>query len=38
LNVLSEETQRLETIYKGKIEAFKELKQSLLDQAFTGKL
>ena len=38
LNDLQEETQRLETIYKRKIEALKELKQSILQKAFTGEL
>ncbi|MEA5535266.1 restriction endonuclease subunit S [Crocosphaera sp. XPORK-15E] len=38
LDNLREETQRLETIYKRKIEALKELKQSILQKAFTGKL
>ena len=31
-------TQRLESIYKRKIEALKELKQSILQKAFTGEL
>jgi type I restriction enzyme S subunit len=35
---LSEETQRLETIYQQKLAALDELKKSLLHQAFTGKL
>jgi type I restriction enzyme S subunit len=38
INELKEETQRLETIYKRKIEALKELKQSILQKAFTGEL
>ncbi len=38
INNLKEETQRLETIYKRKIEALKELKQSILQKAFTGEL
>ncbi len=38
LNVLTEETQRLKTIYRQKIAALKELKQSILQKAFTGKL
>ena len=38
LNQLSLETQRLETIYKQKLTALKELKQSILQKAFTGKL
>jgi len=36
-NILSE-TQRLETIYKQKLTALKELKQSILQKAFTGEL
>jgi type I restriction enzyme S subunit len=35
---LSEETQRLETIYQRKLAALAELKKSLLHQAFTGEL
>ena len=38
LNDLTEETQRLETIYKQKLDALEELKKSLLHQAFTGAL
>ena len=38
LDDLSEETQRLESIYLQKITALDELKKSLLHQAFTGKL
>ncbi len=33
-----EETQYLETIYKRKIESLQELKQSILQKAFTGEL
>lgn len=32
------ETQRLESIYQRKLEALKELKQSILEKAFTGEL
>ena len=35
---LSEETQRLESIYQQKLAALEELKKSLLHQAFTGAL
>lgn len=35
---LSSETQRLETIYRQKIAALNELKQSILQKAFTGEL
>ena len=38
LDFLSTETQRLETIYRQKIAALKELKQSILQKAFTGEL
>ena len=38
LDVLSEETQRLESIYQQKLNALEELKKSLLHQAFTGAL
>jgi restriction endonuclease S subunit len=38
LEVLTSETQRLETIYQRKLEALQELKQSLLHKAFTGEL
>ena len=38
LNQLSLETQRLEAIYKQKLAALKELKQSILQKAFTGEL
>jgi len=38
LQELYTETQRLETIYKQKLTALKELKQSILQKAFTGKL
>ncbi len=38
LNKLKVETQRLETIYRQKIAALKELKQSILQKAFTGEL
>jgi type I restriction enzyme S subunit len=34
----SSETQRLETIYRQKLAALKELKQSILQKAFTGEL
>jgi type I restriction enzyme, S subunit len=37
-DVLSEETQRLESIYKQKLAALEELKKSLLHQAFSGQL
>ncbi|EKD09013.1 restriction endonuclease subunit S [Limnospira platensis] len=36
--LLSAETQRLETIYQRKLEALQELKQSILQKAFTGEL
>ena len=38
LNDLYAETKRLETIYRQKIVALKELKQSILQKAFTGEL
>ena len=38
LESLSEETQRLESIYQQKLAALEELKKSLLHQAFTGAL
>jgi type I restriction enzyme S subunit len=38
LNELYAETQRLETIYHQKIAALNELKQSILQKAFTGEL
>ncbi|MBS9393397.1 MAG: hypothetical protein HEQ29_09670 [Dolichospermum sp. LBC05a] len=38
LNELYTETQRLENIYRQKIAALKELKQSILQKAFTGEL
>ncbi len=38
LNRLSSETQRLEAIYKQKLTALNELKQSILHKAFTGEL
>jgi type I restriction enzyme, S subunit len=38
LNYLSSETQRLEAIYQQKLTALAELKQSILQKAFTGEL
>ena len=38
INELAIETQRLETIYRQKIAALNELKQSILHKAFTGEL
>ena len=38
LDALWEDTQRLESLYQRKIEALDELKQSLLQQAFSGNL
>ena len=38
LGSLSEETKRLEAIYQRKLDALAELKQSLLQRAFTGQL
>lgn len=38
LDFFSTETQRLETIYRQKIAALNELKQSILQKAFTGEL
>ena len=38
LNAISFETQRLESIYQRKLNALDELKQSLLHQAFSGRL
>ncbi|MBK9306480.1 MAG: restriction endonuclease subunit S [Nitrospira sp.] len=38
IDSLSEETQRLESIYQQKLAALDELKKSLLHQAFTGEL
>lgn len=35
---LRTETQQLETIYRQKLAALKELKQSILQKAFTGEL
>ena len=38
LNLLREETQRLESVYRQKLAALDALKKSLLNQAFTGNL
>jgi type I restriction enzyme S subunit len=38
LNALHAETQRLEAIYQQKLAALNELKQSILQKAFSGKL
>jgi type I restriction enzyme S subunit len=38
LDALTEETQRLESVYQQKLAALEELKKSLLHQAFTGAL
>jgi type I restriction enzyme S subunit len=38
LENLSDETQRLETLYQRKLAALDELKKSLLHQAFNGEL
>ena len=38
IDALHKETQRLESLYQRKIEALDELKQSLLQQAFSGQL
>jgi type I restriction enzyme S subunit len=38
VNLLSTETQRLEAIYRQKLAALNELKQSILQKAFTGEL
>ena len=38
VDVLSKETQRLEAIYRQKLTALNELKQSILHKAFTGEL
>ncbi|KAB8317481.1 hypothetical protein SD81_019510 [Tolypothrix campylonemoides VB511288] len=38
VNFLSQEINRLETIYRQKIAALNELKQSILQKAFTGEL
>ena len=38
LEIMQSETQRLESLYQRKIEALDELKQSLLQQAFSGQL
>ena len=38
LMALSEETQRLESLYQRKLAALDELKKSLLHQAFSGAL
>jgi type I restriction enzyme S subunit len=35
---IQEETDRLETIYRQKLNALTELKQSILQKAFTGEL
>ncbi len=38
LDALSEETQRLESLYQRKLAALDELKKSLLHQTFNGEL
>ena len=38
LKSLTEETQRLESLYQRKLAALDELRQSLLQQAFSGRL
>jgi type I restriction enzyme S subunit len=38
LNALTEETQRLESIYQQKLTALESLKKSMLDQAFSGEM
>jgi type I restriction enzyme S subunit len=38
LDAVTEETQRLESLYQGKLAALEALKKSLLHQAFTGQL
>ncbi|NQV25485.1 MAG: restriction endonuclease subunit S [Rhodopirellula sp.] len=38
LDIIAEETQRLESIYQRKLAALDELKKSLLHQAFSGQL
>ncbi len=38
IDTMAEETQRLESLYQRKIVALDELKQSLLQQAFSGQL
>jgi type I restriction enzyme S subunit len=38
MDVLLEETERLESIYQQKLEALAELKQSILQKAFAGEL
>jgi len=38
LDILATETQRLETIYQQKLDALAELKQSILQKAFSGEL
>jgi type I restriction enzyme, S subunit len=38
LDLMSEETQRLESIYRRKLAVLDELKKSLLHQAFNGEL
>jgi type I restriction enzyme S subunit len=38
LNDLSEETQRIESLYRYKLSALDDLKKSLLHQAFSGQL
>ena len=38
LEMLSEETQRLESLYQQKLTALAELKKSLLHEAFSGRL
>jgi type I restriction enzyme S subunit len=38
LNALSEETQRLASLYESKLAAYEALKKSLLHQTFTGQL
>ncbi len=38
LDALSDETQRLESVYRQKLDALEELKKALLNQAFNGEL
>lgn len=38
INLIREETQRLEAVYRQKLEALTELKQSILQKAFAGEL
>jgi type I restriction enzyme S subunit len=38
LNAIADDTRRLEVLYRQKLEALAELKQSILQKAFAGEL